>query len=299
MGQRTDQTWAAARQRYGPRDEVALFDGDPRLALVTVNFSTTRYLKLMLCTLGEQRELWFLRRLVIVDNHSRDGGLPFLRALAARVPRVHLVERRHALHHAGGMRAGVRALTELERDEPADARANVVVFCDTDVVFRNPATLLDLSAALVTKDGAFVGEARQAPPRPHPDVQASFFAVRRDAMARRDVRPLEHHGSPAFAMQWSMLRAGLTVVDFPSNHGGYVLHRGRAGVEAAAAYSVGAHARVPAARSEPHYMGVPDGPTIWAGIEAQWAPLLAPEAEPALLEHLAERFAVIGDDVGA
>ena len=276
------------------RRRVPPFDGDPRLAMVTVNFSTTRYLKLMLCTLGEQGELWFLQRIVIVDNRSRDGGLPFLRALDARVPRVHLVERRHNLTHASGMRAGARALDRHERGLADVARANVVLYCDPDVIFLDPSTVLAISAAVAEHDGAFVGEARVLAPAPNPDVQASFFAVRRDAAARRDVHPLVHDGSPAYRMQGSMQRAGLTLVDFPSNHGGYVLHRGRAGVEAAAAYGVGAHARVPAGRDVPHFMGVPDGPRAWAETEATWAPLLDPAAEPALLEHLAARFAVLG-----
>ncbi|MFI5047672.1 MAG: glycosyltransferase family 2 protein, partial [Acidimicrobiia bacterium] len=115
LEQRVDRVGAIAWHRFGPSSHVPPFDGDPRLAMVTVNFSTTRYLKLMLCTLGEQRELWFLHRIVLADNGSRDGGLPFLRALDARVPRLHLVERRRRLTHAGGMRAGTRALGRHER----------------------------------------------------------------------------------------------------------------------------------------------------------------------------------------
>jgi hypothetical protein len=294
--QRVDRATAVAWHRYVPRPPVAPFDGDPRLALVTVNFSTTRYLQLMLCTLAEQRDLWLLERVVVVDNGSRDGGLPFLRALEARVPRVHLVERRHRLTHAAGMRAGTRALGRQERVAKVRPRANVVVYCDPDVIFLDPSTLLSLSGALVAHDAAFVGEARARVPAPHPDVQASFFAVRRDAAARRDVDPLVHDGSPAYAMQESMLRAGLTIVDFPSNHGGHVLHRGRAGVEAAAVHRVGGHARVPAGRDVPHYMGVPDGAARWAEVETTWAPLLEPAAEPELLDHLAGRFTALGAD---
>jgi hypothetical protein len=287
-----DQIVVSTYHRFGLRRSVAPFDGDPRLALVIVNFSTTRYLKLMLCTLGEQSELWFVQRVLIVDNHTRDGGLPFLRALDARIPRIHLVERRHFLSHAAGMRAGVRALDHVEQGVPWDQRAGLVVFCDPDVVFRNRATLLDLSAAIVRNNGAFVGEARVAAPGSHPHVQASFFAVRRDVLARRDVHPLVNHGSPAYGMQASILRAGLTVVNFPSNHGGYVLHRGRTAVAAATTYGVGSYAGV--AYRKPHFMGVADGPRIWADIEDRWAPLLDDDAEPLLLEHLEHRFGVLG-----
>jgi hypothetical protein len=271
---------------------VVPFDGDPRLALITVNFSTTRYLKLMLCTLAEQSELWFVQRILIVDNHSRDGGAPFLRALAACAPRVHVVERRHFLSHAAGMRAGLRSLGRLEHGLSPDERAGLIVFCDPDVVFRKESTLLDLSATVIRNGAAFAGEARGASSSGHPDVQASFFAVRRDALARRDVQPLVNHGSPAYAMQATLLHAGLRIVDFPSNHGGYVLHRGRTAVAAATTYRTGPYAGV--ANRQAHFMGVTDGARIWVGIEERWAPLLTPDAEPALLDHLVKRFTVLG-----
>jgi hypothetical protein len=292
-----DQAWARTVHRLGPHQRVTPFDGDPRLALVTVNFSTTRYLKLMLCTLGEQSELWFVQHLVIVDNGSRDGGVPFLRELAAAVPRVHLVERRHFLNHAAGMRAGMRVLDRVEVADPPGERAGLLVCCDPDVVFRNPATLLDLSATMIERGAVFAGEWRgvptsSVPVNAHPNVQASFFVVRRDVMARRDVQPLVNHGSPAYGVQASMLKAGLRIVDFPSNHGGYVVHRGRTAVAAATTYRVGSCAGV--ANREPHFMGVPNGARIWAEIEQRWASLLDPGAKGALLEHLASRFAVFG-----
>ncbi len=291
--QRVDQVVTRTRHRVGAPEVVAPFDGDPRLALVTVNFSTTRYLKLMLCTLGEQSALWFVQHLVVVDNGSRDGGLAFLRRLAERVPRLLLVERHRFPSHAAGMRAGAAALDAVDRGNPPDERAGILVFCDPDVVFRNPDTLLDLSAAMVEHDAAFAGEARAALGHAHPDIQASFFAVRRDVLARRDVEPLVNHGSPAAPMQASIVAAGLTIADFPSNHGGYVLHRGRAGVAAAGQYHP-THSYAQATTTDPHYMGVHDGPAIWAAVEAQWAHLLEPGGEPALLEHLAARFAVLG-----
>ncbi len=194
------------------------------------------------------------------------------------------------------MRAGLRTLDSIDRSEPANAETNAVLFCDPDVIFRDPGTLLELAAAIAGDGVAFVGEARRAPPSPHPDVQASFFVVRRDALARRDVCPPVHDGSPAAAMQASLLRAGLRVADFPSNHGGFILHRGRAGVDAAATFQVGAHQRVPPARELPHFMGVPHGAEIWRDVEARWTPLLEPVNEPALLDHLVERFAVLARD---
>jgi hypothetical protein len=287
LEQRVDQAWTLARSKFERGASVAPFDGDPRFALLTVNFSTTRYLKLMFLTLTDQNALSRVRRIVIVDNRSRDGGVSFLRALAQRVDRVHLVEHRHFLNHARGMRSCVRALDRVEAGDSVVPASNLLLFCDPDVVFRNPATLRDLGDAVVEDGAAFVGELRRPPP--DLDVQASFFVVRRDIYERRDVAPFVNHGSPALWMQRSIWRAGLPVADFPSNHGGYVLHRGRTAV--AAAHELFPHHSYSTADARhPHFMGVREGPRLWAETEERFAELLRPDAETRLLAFLAERL---------
>lgn len=288
-----DQTWTLGRWKLGPKSVVPAFDGDPRFALVTVNFSTTHYLKLMLITLAEQAEIGRVHRLIVVDNDSRDGGLPFLRELTRRVERAHLLENRRFPTHARGLRLGMRHLSHVERRMPVDARANVVLACDTDVIFRNPRTIQELSAVFAQEDAAFAGELRRDL-YPYPEAQASFFAVRRDCYARPDVAPIVHHGAPAYWMQRSLWRAGLHLHDFPSNRGGYILHRGRAGVEAARTYRRGdPHAT--AATRDPHYMGVPDGAIVWNRLEARYAWLLQTNREDALLALLSDRFSALGE----
>jgi hypothetical protein len=241
----------------------------------------------MLLTLGEQADLDSLTHIVVVDNRSRDGGLPFLRALSEEVDRVHLVANRRFLSHGRGMRRGIGELDRIEADLHPDERANLLLFCDPDVIFLRQEVLLDLAASIAAHDGALVRELRRL--HAYPDAQASFFVLRRDVYARRDIRPWVHHGSPAYWLQRSVWRAGLTVVDFPSNHGGHVLHRGRAGVAAAARHAPRhAYARVDS--REPHFMGVPEGEQIWARVEAEHARLLSPDHEDALLAHLADRL---------
>jgi len=288
LEQRVDQAWALARSKLERSASVTPFDGDPRFALLTVNFSTTRYLKLMLLTLTDQDALSRVQRIIVVDNRSRDGGLPFLRALARRVGRVHLTEHRHFLNHARGTRSCVATLDRIERAAPAVPPANLLLFCDPDVVFVNRATLRDLGDAVAEENAAFAGELRRPPP--DLDVQASFFVVRRDIYQRRDVVPIVNHGSPALWMQRSIWRAGLPVVDFPSNYGGYILHRGRSAV-AAARELFPRHSYATADARHPHFMGVPDGSRTWAAIEERFAVLLRPEQEQRLVDFLAERLA--------
>ena len=287
-----DQAWTLCCWKLTRASSVEPFDGQPRIALVTVNFSTTRYLKLMLITLGQQADLGRIHRLVIVDNDSRDGGLPFLRELAKRAKRVHLVEHRVFPNHARGLRSGVATLEQVERSTMPKERTNIVLACDTDVIFRNPQTLGDLSAVFATSEAAFAGELRHDV-YPYPEAQASFFAVRRDCYARPDVMPFVHHGAPAYWMQRSLWRAGLRLHDFPSNGGGYILHRGRSGVAAAGVYRRrDPHATAPA--RYPHYMNVPDGEAIWQRVEKQYESLLDPDNERELIERLTQRLSSLG-----
>jgi hypothetical protein len=282
VAERVDQGLALARHRLASPRATPPYDGDPRFAVITVNFSTSRLLKLMLLTLGEQTVLDRVRRVVIVDNASRDDGPPFLRALAARARRVELVENHLFLTHARGMRTGLRLLDQVDRE------ANLVVSIDTDVIFRRADALAAIAACFDDRDAAAAGELRHDL-YPYPEAQASFLVVRRDVYARRDVAPWVDHGAPAYWLQRSLWRAGLRIADFPSNAGGYVLHRGRAGVAAAHTHRpLSAYATVEA--REPHFMGIPGGAAIWAETEKRWADLLDRGAEDRLLGHLVERL---------
>ena len=144
-------------------------------------------------------------------------------------------------------------------------------------------------ASLVTvHDAALIGELRNVGRR-YPDIQASFLTMRRDWLVRREVRPWVNHGSPALWLEESVWDAGGVVVDFPSNHGGYVLHRGRSAVAAAREYAPrSSYATV--STTAPSFMGVPGGASIWAEIEGRWARLLGADHEHELVAHLQERF---------
>ena len=139
---------------------------------------------------------------------------------------MELVERHHLLDHAHGLRAGIARLRAVEHDLEASERCNVYLFCDPDVIFRSADALRELGTTIVVADAALAGEWRGR--RDDPDIQASFVAVRSDVYSRPDVIPPVHHGSPTRWMQRSIASVGdLVVAQFASNHGGFVLHRGR------------------------------------------------------------------------
>lgn len=288
-----DEVAATGWKRIRRPPTAPPFDGDPRLALITVNFSTTRYLKMLLLTLSQQEHLGLLHRIVIVDNASLDGGAELVDRLAARIPRLQAVHRRHWLGHGPGLRAGIRALDAADSTE--DRPVNAVVFCDTDVVFRSPSVLMALAGVLIEHRPALIGEVRSGT-NEAPDIQASFLVVRRDVLRRRDIAPPVHHGSPTYPLQRSVAAAGLTIVDLPTYRNGLLLHRGRAGVAAATQYRPH-HQHAGLANDRPHYMGVPRGAEIWREIEHGHAELLDPGSEDLLTDLLAQRFSVLGTAV--
>lgn len=281
LRQQSDQVWTLSRKRLAPHQMIEPFRPPCRFSLITVNFSTTHYLKLMLATLAEQTSLKYLANIVIIDNGSRDGGVEFLTQLSNRIDRIHLVRNRFNTTHARGLRLGIDYLSHLEA-KGKDA-GNALLICDTDIVFRNPNTIDEL-ATLLEDDAAFIGELRHGL-YPYPEAQASFFAMPRSVYHRDDIAPIVHHGAPAYFMQRSIWRAGLEIVDFPSNRGGYILHKGRSGVAAASEfYPLSPYTT--ALNNQPHFMGVPNGHNIWEGIEKQYENLLRPGNESVLIESL-------------
>ena len=220
----TDQGMTLLHWKLTRPPEVPAFDGVPRIALIVVNFSTTYYLKLMLLTLCEQKQLDLVRRIIIVDNDSRDGGKAFLRKLSNSVERIELVEHAYFLSHARGLRAGVAKLPKIEAHLKSTEQSNLFLICDTDIIFLNPDTLGRLTDVVIKSNAALAGELRYGV-NVCPDVQASFFLLRRDCYFRKDIVPFVDHGSPAYWMQRSLWQAGLTLENFASNFDGYILPR--------------------------------------------------------------------------
>ena len=288
LAQFADQLTAPLLKRLKPPKTQGSFRAPTRFCLVTVNFSTTYYLKLMLLTLCEQERLSAINQMIIVDNNSRDGGIPFLEQLATISSRFHLLQNTRNCTHANGLRKGISHLERIEQSiDPKDC-SNALLVCDTDIVFRNPQTVTDIASLLAKDDTVFAGELRHDV-YPYPEAQASFFAVRRDCYARADIAPFVHHGAPAYFMQRSMWKAGLVLAHFPSNSDGYILHRGRSGVAAAGQYHfLNAHST--AKNSSPHFMGVKDGKKIWERIEGRYQKLLNQKNEHELLQYLREHL---------
>ena len=97
--------------------------------------------------------------------------------------------------------------------------------------------------------------------------------------------PFVNHGAPAYWMQRSLWKSGFHLENFPGNHGGYILHRGRSSIHATLKYNRGSSYST-VHNHLPHYMGVPGGDKIWKSIEEKYTELLKPESEADLINYL-------------
>jgi hypothetical protein len=265
------------------------WDGTPRFALLCVNFHTTDYLRLMLLSLCRQAHLDLLRQVIIVDNGSAPGDAGFFEALETSDSRITVVRNRKHRSHAGGMRRGLAVLDRLDREQPEAMRANLLLFCDPDVLFLRRDVLQAVAACFKDSTVSHAGEMRTHL-RPLPEAQASFLAVRRDWAAKPSVSPWVNHGSPAWWLQRDLQRQGGKGRHFPANAEGYILHRGRSAVAAAKTAEPG-HPYATAANASPHFMGIPGGAQVWKDQSATYADWLAPGRETAAARVITDALA--------
>ena len=97
------------------------------VSVLIVNYNGAKHLPNCLNALAKQTVPRHRFEVIIVDNHSQDGGARFLRRLADRVELISLVENRLFLNHARGMRSGLTRLHELKTDCDKKNRANIVI----------------------------------------------------------------------------------------------------------------------------------------------------------------------------
>ena len=284
-----DQARVGVGRLRGEKRLDVPWDGAPRIALLCVNFHTTDYLKLMLLSLARQAHLELLQRVIIVDNGSAPGDAVFLQALADPGSRITVVRNRKHRCQAGGMRRGRAELDRLDRDQPEAVRANLLLFCDPDVLFLRRDALQAVAACFGDPGVSHAGEMRTHL-RPLPEAQASFLAVRRDWAAKPSVSPWVNHGSPAWWLQRDLQRQGGKGCHFLANADGYILHRGRSAVAATKTAEPG-HAYATAANAAPHFMGVPGGARVWEEQSATYDDWLAPGKEAAAARRITHALA--------
>lgn len=262
------------------------FDGEPRVALLSVSFNTHELTKLMLLTLAERAWAPRLQRVVIADNRSSDDSPQFLKALGDSGA-ILFVTNPGATSHGVGLRFAIEQLEAFESKLPPGERSNVWLVADTDIIFERDDTLDLVKAELRRDHAALVGEMQfdLGEPYAHP----CCFWLRSDAYHDERVWPFVDHGAPALWLQRSLRGAGWKVLDFPARSENHIVHRGRgtiAGINQLALRHAYAHVQDAA-----HFHGNPDGKLLWQQAEARHSSRLGSTNDAAAVAFIAAGLA--------
>jgi hypothetical protein len=277
--------WSSVLTRracQAPLVDHAAYDGEPRVALVSVSFNTRELTKLMLLTLAEQPWARQLRRVLLVDNASSDGSFDFLTNLAA-ASRVSAVRNPGSTSHGVGLRFGLDWLEQADQALPSSQRCNLYWVVDTDILFLRPDSLPLLVEDLHRTQAALMGELQfdLGEPYAHP----CSLLLRRDAYRDPRTLPFVDHGAPALWLERSLRRARLGLRDFPMRRDEHILHRGRGSI--AEVNRLGLSHAYATVRDTAHFHGNPRGAQLWQEAEARHADRLGPDNEQRAIEFIA------------
>lgn len=265
------------------RAHAECYDNCPRIALVTVNFNTLHYLKLFLLTLTDSMvtDPGLLRRIVIVDNASKDGSRNFLHKLEP-VRRISIITNAAGQNHAKGLRTGIKYIDKMEKSASKDSKTNYYLVADTDIIITRK-DLWPTLYEIIQKEGPdLLGEIQHDVGIPY--VHPSFMLIKKEAYHGPNVLPFINSGAPAFHLQKSLRAKGAKIIDFPVRKNGYIVHRGRGAISGIRQYSrFHSFATV---ETEEHFHGNSNGKAIWDKVENAYADLLGLNKEAEYIERL-------------
>jgi|GEM_PF-2103018 glycosyltransferase involved in cell wall biosynthesis len=284
MEQVTD--YLAIRTFYKPCG-VEHYDGDPRIAIVIVNFNTVHYLKLLLITLSESLYEYrrLIKQIVIVDNASRDGSKDFLNQFES-VQGISIVNNGKGLNHANGLRIGIRHIDETEKDIPKSGKSNYYLTIDSDVIIIRNDLWADIQEVIYQRSPDLLGEIQHDVGFPY--VHPSFMLIKKWAYHREGIIPFINNGAPALYLQQSLRARRAEIVDFPVRKDGYIVHRGRGAIQGVQRYRrFHSYATV---SGQEHFHGNNQGGIIWDAVEKKHAEIIGEPDGKKCAQYIASQW---------
>jgi glycosyltransferase involved in cell wall biosynthesis len=210
-------SWPA---RAPPEDRASA-----QVAVVVVNWNTAELIASLLFSLFRVvgRSQW--ARIVVVDNASTDGSRPLLQAMAdaGLLECVFNAEQRY---HGPGLNDGIDHLAKAQLDAaPADLIDYIWVL-DSDVIVLRSDVVEKSVAALRSAGAALAGQFQYDAMR-QGYAHVSSLLLDPARVWQPGISRFEENGAPGVAMQISLLRRGLSRLDFPFRKEGYLIHLGR------------------------------------------------------------------------
>ena len=197
----------------------------PTVAVVTVNYNTKELLAKLIFSLRRivGQDGW-LGPIVVVDNHSTDGSVEMLQALAkAKIvtPIFNHVQK----YHGPGLNQGIELLAQKARaGEAGFEKIDYVAVVDSDVRMLRGDIFPDTIAFMTKQGAALVGEIAEHEGIPGGYAHVCTLLFDPAKVWRRGFSPFEEHGVPALEFQRSMVRRNVSRCSFPFTTQQYTLH---------------------------------------------------------------------------
>jgi glycosyltransferase involved in cell wall biosynthesis len=260
---------AASPRTTWPRTPDHSDGGQPRVAIVVVNFNTARLISQLLFSLYRILGRSEFATVVVVDNGSTDGSRQILESLAA-AQLIHLVANAEQQYHGPALNQGISWLADRQESADPAHRIRYVWTLDSDVVVLRRDTARD---ALGAFDGtaAAVGQSQDNPVtsramRNNPSMLSPFSLILDPVQIwQPSIPPFIEDGAPATGMQLAADADGLRLVSFPFVERGYLIHLGRGTLKTIvdSRDTTNRYYEWAAGHNEPYYMGQEGAPSTY------------------------------------
>jgi glycosyltransferase involved in cell wall biosynthesis len=205
-----------------PKRKQRMENKAPRIAVVSVNFNTAKYISYLLFSLCRIVGREKFGEIVIVDNNSTDGSREILRALQ-EAGFITLIANDRQQYHGPGLNQAMRHLAaEARRDE--ENRPDYVLILDSDVIVLRPTILDDLLPGVLKTGAGLAGEMEANEYVKGGYAHISSILIDPQQVWRRGITPFEDHGVPDLEFQRALVHNGIVRHHFPIRSALHVLH---------------------------------------------------------------------------
>ena len=247
-------------------------DTPVRVAVITVNYNTRLLIAQLIYSLYGRLGKEQLAQLLVVDNASTDGSRELLERMAGS-GLCELIVNDGQRYHGPALNQAMNRLAEQEEVGILTRHIDYVWVLDSDCVIIRPDTLTEATRALQRSGAALAGQASAN--QWHAEETIGLFSLLFDPSQvwRDPIPPFEDSGEPSLSLQLGCAGAGLSRIEFPFTHDGYLVHRGRSTLAEVVSRGETAnkHYRWAVDHHEPHFNAEPGAVDLYQVSQAEFA----------------------------